>query len=158
MIIPSIKRQDRGTYYCNAKNGVGEPDQKTINLEVEFSPAISVPRPKVAQALKYDIELECRAEAYPAPAIIWFKDDKQILSEDVYRWVSRTFASLFMAINQINRFSFCSITNVGTVDEVTTSVLRIRAIESSQYGDYYCKANNKCGHSEARMNLFGKII
>lgn len=126
---------------------------------MEFSPAISVPRPKVAQALKYDIELECRAEAYPAPAITWFKGDKQIISEDVYRWVDWNSLLNFWREIILIFFNFLySITNVGTVDEVTTSVLRIHAIENSHYGDYHCKARNKCGHSEARIHLFGKTI
>lgn len=80
-----MKKEDRGTYYCIAENSVGKPDKKIFDLEVEFAPIISVPRPKVAQALEYDIELECRVEGYPAPAITWYKDNKQIITENVYR-------------------------------------------------------------------------
>ena len=82
--INKISRVDRGTYYCTADNGVGV-DTKTINFEVEFPPAITVVRPKVAQALDYDIELECKIEAYPAPAVTWHKNGTQIFNSHDYR-------------------------------------------------------------------------
>lgn len=80
-----MNRLDRGTYYCIAENGVGKPVRKNVDLEVEFAPIISIPRPKVAQAIDYDIELECKVEAYPAPAITWFKGNKQISNGYGYR-------------------------------------------------------------------------
>lgn len=76
--IDEVTREDRGVYYCTADNGVGKSNRRSINFEVEFAPIISVPRPKVAQALDYDIELDCRVEAFPAPTVVWFKNDKQI--------------------------------------------------------------------------------
>lgn len=50
-----------------------------------------------------------------------------------------------------------SISNTATVDEITYSVLRIETIDKTQYGDYYCKASNKVGHAETRINLFGNL-
>lgn len=50
----------------------------------------------------------------------------------------------------------CSISNTATVNEVTTSVLRVITAEPGQYGDYVCKARNKIGSAEARINLFGE--
>lgn len=65
---------------------------------------------------------------------------------------------------KIRSFSFSlkknvfRISNTASVDEITNSVLRVKTIESDQYGDYYCKASNKVGHSEARINLYGKFV
>lgn len=56
-----------------------------ISLDVEFPPTISTPRPKVAQALNYDIELECVVEAYPAPVVRWVTNGKEILTDADYR-------------------------------------------------------------------------
>lgn len=57
----------------------------------------------------------------------------------------------------MKKFRFlCRISNTATVDEITSSVLHVKTLKESQYGDYYCKASNKVGHSEARINLFGK--
>ncbi len=82
--IPSVTKEDRGTYYCIAENVVGK-DKKNIDFEVEFAPIISIPRPKVAQALDYDIEFECVVIAFPAPAVSWHKNGVELnYSEDDY--------------------------------------------------------------------------
>lgn len=83
--IQSVKREDRGRYICEANNGVGKAATKNIGLEVEFPPTISVPKPKVAQALDYDILLECRVEAYPAPAVVWYRNGEQLFNGDDYK-------------------------------------------------------------------------
>ncbi|XP_055637193.1 lachesin-like [Toxorhynchites rutilus septentrionalis] len=133
--LSSLAKEDRGTYFCIADNGVGKPDSKTINLEVEFAPVISVPRPKVAQATEYDIELECVVQAFPSPAISWYKKGQQIHNGGSY-----------------------SISQTGQPDDVTTSVVKITSVGSSHYGDYICKASNKEGHAEARLNLYEQRV
>lgn len=81
--ISEVAKEDRGTYYCIAENIVGK-DKKNIDFEVEFAPIISIPRPKVAQALDYDIELECNVIAFPAPAVLWYKNGVQLNNNDDY--------------------------------------------------------------------------
>lgn len=81
--MSSISKEDRGTYYCIAENVVGK-DKKSIDFEVEFAPIISIPRPKVAQAIDYDIELECNVIAFPAPAVLWYKNGAQLNDNDDY--------------------------------------------------------------------------
>lgn len=71
MKIQSAQKEDRGTYYCIANNGVGEPHRVGVSLEVEFAPVVYATRPRVAQALDYDIELQCKVLAYPPPTIFW---------------------------------------------------------------------------------------
>ncbi|XP_055589824.1 lachesin-like [Uranotaenia lowii] len=135
LVLGSLAKEDRGTYYCIADNGVGKPDTKTINLEVEFAPVISVPRPKVAQATEYDIELECIVQAFPSPSVAWYKNGHQIHSGGSY-----------------------SISQTGQPNDVTTSVFKIHSVESSHYGDYTCKASNKVGHAESRVNLYEQRV
>ena len=129
--IHSITKENRGTYYCFAENGAGKGDRRNVNLEIEFSPVISLPRPKLGQALRYDIDLECHVEAYPPPQIIWVKDEVLITNNKRYR-----------------------ISNFATADEFTDSTLRIANIDKKQYGDYKCKAINKLGMDEAQINLY----
>ncbi|XP_037822181.1 LOW QUALITY PROTEIN: lachesin [Lucilia sericata] len=133
--IKSVKKEDRGTYYCVADNGVSVGDRRNINLEVEFAPVITVPRPRLGQALQYDMDLECHIEAYPPPAIVWMKDDIQLSNNQHY-----------------------SISHFATADEYTDSTLRVITIEKRQYGDYVCKAVNKLGEAQARVNLFETVI
>lgn len=131
--IPSIQKDDRGTYYCIAENGVGRGARRNINVEVEFAPVITAPRPRLGQALQYDMDLECHVEAYPPPAIIWLKDDVQLSNNQHY-----------------------SIAHFATADEYTDTTIRVITIEKRQYGKYTCRAANKLGTAETTVELFGK--
>ena len=42
MKIHSVKKEDRGTYYCVADNGIGKPAQRNVAVEVEFPPTVEV--------------------------------------------------------------------------------------------------------------------
>ncbi|KAJ3618606.1 hypothetical protein MTP99_006581 [Tenebrio molitor] len=133
--IKQIKKEDRGTYYCVAENGVGRGTKRNIAVEVEFAPVVSVPRPRLGQALQYDMDLECHVEAYPPPALTWVKDEVALSNNQHY-----------------------SISHFATADEFTDTTLRVITIEKRQYGQYVCKAANKLGTAEGRVELFESII
>lgn len=86
--IATIRKEDRGTYYCVAENGVGKGARRNIAVEVEFAPVITVPKPRQGQALQYDMDLECHVVAYPPPGIIWLKDGIQLSNNQHYSLVS----------------------------------------------------------------------
>lgn len=96
--IATIRKEDRGTYYCVAENGVGKGARRNIAVEVEFAPVISVPRPRLGQALQYDMDLVCHVEAYPPPALSWIKEDVQLSNNQHYSSVSITL-HLFFSYN-----------------------------------------------------------
>ncbi|KYN44018.1 Lachesin [Trachymyrmex septentrionalis] len=133
--ISAIRKEDRGTYYCIAENGVGRGARRNINVEVEFAPVITAPRPRLGQALQYDMDLECHVEAYPPPAIIWLKDNVQLSNNQHY-----------------------SISHFATADEYTDTTIRVITIEKRQYGEYICRAANKLGTVETKVELFESII
>ena len=70
-------------YVCTAGNGVGT-QEKSTSLEVEFSPKIIVPRPRIPQAPYYEAHLSCEIEAFPAPAIIWKKNNEVIRNNSTF--------------------------------------------------------------------------
>lgn len=111
------------------------PAKKYVSLTVEFSPQIKTPKPKVAQALNYDTELDCLVEASPPPTVIWKKNGEQIFTNSDY-----------------------VVAKYASVNELTTSTLQIISLEKSQLGDYYCEASNKLGTVEARLNIYGKLL
>ncbi|XP_041970609.1 lachesin isoform X2 [Aricia agestis] len=133
--INSVHKEDRGTYYCVAENGVGKGARRNINLEVEFAPVVTVPRPRLGQALQYDMDLECHVEAYPPPAITWLKEEVQLTNNQHYR-----------------------ISHFATADEFTDTTLRVITIEKKQYGTFKCKAQNKLGSDEGTVELFESPI
>jgi neuronal growth regulator 1 len=67
-----------------AENGVGKGALRNIAVKVEYAPVITVTRPRLGQALQYNMDLECHVEAYPPPAIIWVKDEVQLLNNQHY--------------------------------------------------------------------------
>ncbi|KAG8196343.1 hypothetical protein JTE90_013826 [Oedothorax gibbosus] len=129
--IYNITKDDRGTYYCIADNGVGSGARRNIGIEVEFRPFVTIERPRYGQALQYDQILECHVEAFPSPSIAWFKDGQQLNDNQHY---------------QISIFP--------TADEFTDTTLRIITAEKRQYGFFTCKASNKLGSHEKVIEFF----
>ncbi|KAF2354652.1 Immunoglobulin I-set [Trinorchestia longiramus] len=132
LMIPSVRKDDRGTYYCIADNGVSRGDRRNINVEVQFAPVVEATRPRVYQAMQYDMDLECHVEAYPPAAIVWIYRQEAIVNNRDYR---------------VSQFT--------TADEFTDTTLRVITIEQNQFGNYTCRATNKLGQSSASVTLIG---
>ena len=66
---------------CVASNNVGPELNLTSTLIVRYAPQISVPRPRVQQALGYDVLVQCQVDSFPTSAIDWFKDGEKILNQ-----------------------------------------------------------------------------
>ena len=71
-----------GEYLCVANNGVGEETSHTVTLEVEFTPLVEAPRPRIAQAAEYDAVLTCKVTAFPRPTIHWNLDGGESITND----------------------------------------------------------------------------
>lgn len=158
--INQVQAQDRGIYYCIADNGIEKPAKRTVNFEVEFAPKISVPRPRVAQALGYDIELECKVESFPAASIAWSRDGHPINNEDDYRYsiIPKIIFHFCNSCDILYSISYYSIITTGTIDDITYSVLHVSTVESTQYGIYECSATNKLGTDKKKVELFGNFF
>lgn len=130
-----VKKEHRGTYYCVATNVVGQGARRNIDVEVEFAPSIKVVRKRVGQALQFDADLECHIEAYPPPAIKWYRDNILLSNNQHYR---------------ISHFAFD--------DEYTNTILRVITIEKKQYSSYTCKAINVLGEAEGHVVLFETVV
>lgn len=123
--IHSVKKEDRGTYYCVADNGVGKPARRNVAVEVEFPPSIEGGGRK-GQALNYPVDLTCSVEAYPRPTITWVHDGIQLSTNQHY------------------------VVDNGyiTADDFTDTSVRIKKLGKRQLGSYFCRAQNKLGSSE----------
>uniref|UniRef100_A0A1B0CCB4 Putative lachesin n=1 Tax=Lutzomyia longipalpis TaxID=7200 RepID=A0A1B0CCB4_LUTLO len=134
--INSVRKEDRGTYYCVADNQVSKGDRRNINLEVEFAPVITVPRPRLGQALQYDMDLECHIEAYPPPAIVCMTV-KTFL-----------FTLLYLPLNPHLNVS------IAGGSTYTGNVLKINSVRKEDRGTYYCVADNQVSKGDRRnINL-----
>lgn len=128
--LKNVTRDDRGTYYCVADNGVSPGARRGISVEVEFKPVVRVGQMRYEQALQYDADLHCSVEAFPSPSISWIKDGVELSNNQHY-----------------------SVAIFDTSDEFSQTTLRVKKIEKRQYGVYLCRAANKFGASEAEVRL-----
>lgn len=135
LTIHNITKNDRGTYYCIADNGVGRGAKRNIGVEIEFKPKVRVNRPAFEQALNHPVDLECRVEAFPTPSIIWLKDGYELANGQHYK-----------------------ITELSTTHEFTDSVLRVHSIKRRQFGTYTCRAINKLGIDDQRIELLESAV
>ncbi len=135
LTFEKITKEHRGTYYCVATNVVGQGARRNVDVEVEFKPTIKIPRKRLGQALQFDMDLECHIEAYPPPAIKWYRDNILLTNNQHY---------------QLSHFAFD--------DEFTNTILRVITIEKKQYATYTCKAINIHGEAEGHVELFETVI
>ena len=106
-----------------------------IIIFILFQPKIKIPRKRLGQALQFDMDLECNIEAYPPPAIQWFRNNILLNNNQHY---------------QISHFAHD--------DEYTDTILRVITIEKKQYANYTCKAINILGETEGHVQLFETVI
>ena len=81
------------------------------------------------------MDLECQIEAYPPPAIKWYRNNILLNNNQHYR---------------LSHFAFD--------DEYTNTILRVITIEKKQYANYTCKAINILGEAEGHVELFETVI
>jgi hypothetical protein len=130
--IHSVKKEDRGTYYCVADNGVGQPARRNVAIEVEFPPTVEIAHSEhLTQALGYSVEIACHVEAYPPPTITWVHDGIQLSNNQAYA-VDGGFI---------------------TSDDFTETSVRIKSLGRRELGKYYCRAQNKLGSGEGVIEV-----
>jgi len=131
--IHSVKKEDRGTYFCVADNKVGKAAKRHISLEVEFAPHIVDEKENhvVPQALGFEVGLTCSVEAFPPATITW----------------------IHHGIQKSDNEDNLSIYRGPGTDGHTSSNLRISRLGSEDLGQYRCKAGNKLGQAETVFTI-----
>lgn len=129
--IYNATKDDRGIYYCIADNSVGRAAKRSVGVEIEFAPQVNLVRAKYQQAIGYPAELHCSIEASPSPDISWLKDGYQINSDN----------------------NFYQISSSSNSHDFIQSTLRIKRVDSRDYGSYRCRAINKLGDKMNTMYL-----
>lgn len=129
--IHSVKKEDRGTYFCVADNGVGSPAKRHVALDVEFSPGFvdNQDNEVVAQAWYHSLTLTCSVEAFPPAQVNWKHDGVQ---------------------RSINDEQYSIYQSPG-VDGLVISNLRIKSLGEDNLGTYTCQAGNRLGKAETKF-------
>lgn len=76
--IPAATKEDAGVFQCSADNGVGDPDQATLYLTVQYPPVIKVEAEKIHSGPGSRVVINCEVFGEPAPSIQWFFGEHQI--------------------------------------------------------------------------------
>ena len=132
--IYNVTKEDQGTYYCVADNGVERGARRAISVEVEYPPLIKVSKERIGQAINYNQDLVCYVESFPSANIEWFKEGDQYPIKN-----SKNYNISIFPTN--TEFKF-------------TTVLRVQRIEKRNYGYYICRASNKLGITSQKLELF----
>lgn len=131
--IHSVKKEDRGTYFCVADNGVGKPAKRHVALDVEFAPSfVDENTDRVyRQAFNFEVGLVCSVEAYPPATITWIHNGIQKgVTDENY-----------------------SIYKGPGADGLTINNLRINRLQGDQLGTYICRASNKLGQADTSFQV-----
>lgn len=129
--VYNATKDDRGIYYCIAENNVGKGARRSIGVEIEFPPQVDLVKSKYQQAVGYPIELHCSVEASPKADISWLKAGYQLNDDS----------------------NFYQISFVASSHGFVQSTLRIKSVDSRDYGIYVCRAINKLGDRQQSMML-----
>ncbi|XP_054282435.1 brother of CDO isoform X2 [Macrosteles quadrilineatus] len=126
--IENANRHQAGIYICTAANGVGDPVMKQINLHVLYPPEIEVERGWVHSGEGYEAQLVCLVHAEPPAEVLWYRDTLRLDSTE-------------RRIMEVRG---------------TRHTLIIRKVQSSDFGNYTCQADNQIGKAKQSLELSGK--
>uniref|UniRef100_A0A8D8XEB9 Olfactomedin-like protein 2B n=1 Tax=Cacopsylla melanoneura TaxID=428564 RepID=A0A8D8XEB9_9HEMI len=127
-----IHRKNMGAYMCLADNGIAPMANQTFNLEVHFSPLISVHYTRVGVAIGGTARLECEVESFPLSVKYWEFIDGTLIEPDNDKYFT----------NDIDRGPY-----------KYTMQLNISHVNTSDYGDYRCISKNEVGITKGTVKL-----
>ncbi|XP_022244229.1 synaptogenesis protein syg-2-like [Limulus polyphemus] len=131
----NVTREAAGKYECKAFNGIGQTDVMDVEVIVMYRPVILQPviGKKVASRIGGGATINCTVDARPNVTFTWY------LGNQLISWMSTK--SNYQVDYQNNEKT------------VWTSVLHIRKVHSSTFGNYTCRAENYLGHSNITVEL-----
>ncbi|XP_026467218.1 limbic system-associated membrane protein-like isoform X2 [Ctenocephalides felis] len=123
-----MDRHQGGVYLCTASNGVGQPVTQQIVLHVLYPPEIVVERQIVYSGEGQEAQLVCIVYGEAQPEVLWYRDT--LLLDTTERRITETRGA--------------------------KHTLFIRKVQSSDFGNYTCVADNQLGKSRKTVTLTGR--
>ncbi|XP_055699736.1 protein amalgam isoform X1 [Phlebotomus papatasi] len=128
LTLERVDRQHAGVYQCTADNGVGEPVFLDMRLDVLYPPDIAVEKSWVHSGEGFEAQLVCIVHADPQPTVSWFQNSFPIQPTDRRVMSSRG----------------------------NKHTLSIRHVQSEDFGNYSCVADNSLGRAKKYMEVSGR--
>ncbi|XP_054710228.1 cell adhesion molecule Dscam2-like [Uloborus diversus] len=133
----SVRKEDEGFYSCEVANGVGEGLRKTVRIEVQVPPSVTVSESEKTVKKGEPTTLRCDVTGDNPLTISWGKANRNLplVNEDRIKIQEDT-----------------------TVENSSSSVI-IRNTAAEDTGLYICMARNSYGQSQAtiRLRIVGEI-
>ncbi|XP_041373655.1 protein amalgam-like isoform X2 [Gigantopelta aegis] len=147
--LSDLKYNHGGIYQCTAYNGVGEPDQDGIKLNVYYSPIMHTDKKMVYTGPGVHTAIPCLVSAQPEPLVIWTHNGTQLNLRELpqhkeVKVVENGFkVDYSLVINGVDDSDFgsymCTVTNskgTASVGLIVTALPSVVVITSSDKGDY----------------------
>ncbi|XP_027849832.2 neural cell adhesion molecule 1-like isoform X1 [Aphis gossypii] len=157
-----VAYRDAGYYECSAHNSIttgssaasvsGGPNAAAahmgIEVEIEFSPEIVVPRLVVNTGEGDVAQMACSVHAYPKVKVTW---EKEILNANGPQSSAPVVAEgpnsrYDISRQSISSSSFQALVNTSAIPVGPTFVLKVKQVQGPQdFGRYRCRAENRVG-------------
>ncbi|XP_065344709.1 lachesin-like [Cloeon dipterum] len=128
LTLDQVDRHQAGVYQCSANNGVGPPATIDINLTILYPPEIQVERSWVHSGEGYEAQLVCIVHADPPAIVQWHHDSFALEPNDRRKMETKG----------------------------TKHTLSISNVQSGDFGNYSCVADNSLGRAKKYMELSGR--
>jgi len=125
--IFNISRHESGVYRCVASNGVGQPVEEDIYLDVLYSPEVVAELGVVHSGVDFQASLSCIVNANPASVVRWYRNS--------------------MLLENDNNFMMES--------KGTLYTLILRKVRRENFGRFSCSASNEFGKQMAHISVTG---
>uniref|UniRef100_T1IT69 Down syndrome cell adhesion molecule-like protein Dscam2 n=1 Tax=Strigamia maritima TaxID=126957 RepID=T1IT69_STRMM len=129
-----VKKEDKGFYFCEAKNGIGRLGG-TVKVTIRTPPQVLMKVQNITSHKGEDINLQCETTGDTPIQFIW-KLDKKILTDSPNKYALQNF----------------------TENKVSTSKLTILNTNHKDSNAYQCIATNEYGEDEAVFHLYVKDV
>jgi len=126
LTINRTDQTDAGVYKAVAENGTGTPIETTCTLTVGSKPKVEGKPTDVTVSVEQDAVLECTFSGFPKPEVTWYKDNTPIVAD----------------------------TRITTSeDKPNVHQLKLTRTQLDDKSAYICKAKNRFGEIDAKINL-----
>ncbi|CAD7089242.1 unnamed protein product [Hermetia illucens] len=140
IIIPKVDHHHHGLYQCIADNGEETPPHAWVDLTVMYKPIIGIKRHYVNAAIGDTAELYCTYHANDAKEMT---DNSASINWSKERTLLK---------NNENKYEIRNNENMEAY-KVNHTVLFVKKIDSSDFGEYECIVRNKLGSDTGKVHL-----
>ncbi|XP_055933759.1 contactin-like isoform X2 [Argiope bruennichi] len=127
LILPKVRVEDVGDYYCTASNSL-ESITKSVPLRIQAKPEFTIPLEHKVVDKGSDLLWTCEAFGKPDVTYTWLKNGKELKLD-------------YLDSNDINRY------------RIYENILSIDNVNERDQGMYQCKATNHLGSSYSSGQL-----